>query len=222
MKKALYLLSLACLLCTCYEGPGTREKYIVSGNVYYPDSTPLPYAGINVMDIRYYWYGLEGMCGPLEGEFYGSTDDNGYFEVVVPDGGMERIEVSAYYRPTCDTDIVMYHYKASVKKSYSGKHGFEGLQLYTRIVEHPQRYPYWVPSCPFIGDSVQIIAQESIQKVEFSEGSKKVLLSMEYQDGDTAVMFFIPDTASLEKRYDFYIQYTAGGSVIAPVHLRKH
>ena len=222
MKKALYLLSLACLLCTCYDGPvGPREEYLVSGHVYYPDSTPLPKCGITVIDYEDYSFFEYGKT-VLENNFKTSTDRNGYFEVSIPNGGMKKISVTAARDVPCDTADSRFYHAGGIGVPYSGKHGFEGLKIYTQLKEVPQRYPYWVPSYPFIGDSVQIIARESIQKVEFLEESKTVLLSMEYQDGDTAVMFFIPETASLEKLYQFGIYTSTGSEIFAHVNLRKH
>lgn len=155
MKKLIFLLSvIPLIMVSCYEGPwGARQEYTVSGNVYYPDSTPLAYASILVADTQYYSHAMSGVS-ITDQDFSGRADENGYFEVTVPNGGKTGIWVMAYYQPTCDTAEVTYHYHGSITKHYSDKHGFECLQIYTYIMEHPRHYPYLEPSYPFIGDSV--------------------------------------------------------------------
>ena len=190
MKKSLLFLALVpFIFSACYEGPwGARQEYTVSGNVFFPDSvTPLIDAAVLVTDTTF-WTNWDGVHD-LETTYNGRTDENGYFEIVIPDGGKQGIRLMAMYYPTCDTAEVMYHYHGSARKRYSGRHCFENIQVYSYIIEHPVHYPYCVPSYPFIGDSVRIIATEPITRLELIEDRTICIFAMDYQEPDTSVMF---------------------------------
>ena len=227
MKKYLFIIVFVPILFNaCYEGEvGPREDYIVSGDIYYPDGTPLAFSGVNVIDTQFYSHAFSGTI-PTEKEYgCGGADKNGHFEIVIPNGGKRGICVEADFQPKCDTAEVNFHYHGELNKRYTDKHCFENLQIYTYIVEHPQRYPYCVPSYPFIGDSVLVVAQEPIEKIHLLEKNTE-LFSMEYNTGDTAVMFFLPETLSIEKQYylDIYCVTEQGYHFIGINlnHLRKH
>ena len=222
MKNSLLFLALApFMFSACYEGPiGNREEYIVSGNVYYPDSiTPLVDAHVGVTDTTFdaHWDGVHA----FETTYNGKTDENGYFEIVIPDGGKQGIRLIATYYPTCDTAEIMYHYHGSARQKYSGRHCFENLQVYSYIIEHPVHYPYCVPSYPFIGDSVRIIASNPIHRVELIEDRTTCIFAMDYQEPDTSVMFFIPDFTSIEKYNSVRILVKNGVCGIR-LNLREH
>ena len=221
MKKHFLLLMIVPLMMiSCYEGEvGEREEYIVSGYVYYPDSTPLGHADVVVNDTQFYSHALSGV-ELWDPEYGGKADENGYFEIVIPDGGKQGIHVMTYFQPTSDTAEVMYHYHGSKNKHYSGKHGFEGLQIYSYIIEHPIHYPYLIPSYPFIGDSVRVVETQPINRIILLEGNTEIF-SMEYQEPDTSVMFFIPGNISVDKQYYLDISRGQGYSGIT-LHLREH
>ena len=227
MKKLIFLLfMMPLIMVSCYEGPwGARQEYTVSGNVYYPDSTPLAHASILVADTQYYSHALSGVS-ISDRDFSGRADENGHFEVTVPNGGKTGIWVMAYYQPTCDTAEVTYHYHGSITKHYSDKHGFEGLQIYTYVMEHPRHYPYLEPSYPFIGDSVRVVSEYyPINHIEIYEvvnhSSRQVVSSMDYQQPDTSVMFFVPEELSVEKNYYIDVIWENGGAH-KKLHLREH
>lgn len=222
MKKSLLFLALVpFLFSACYEGPyGDREEYTVSGYVYYPDSiTPLVDAHVGVIDITFkaHWDGVHN----IETLYNGRTDENGYFEIVIPDGGKFSIDLTADYFPPCDTAEIMYHYHGDMYKRYSGRHCFENLHVYTYIKEHPVLYPYCDPSYPFIGDSVRIAASNPIQRIELIEERTTCIFAMDYQEPDTSVMFFIPDFVSMEK-YNSLCILVENGVCGIPLHLRQH
>lgn len=229
--KTKYLIIPALLVvmlssCSLFEdGPvGDREAYMVSGHVYYPDSLTLfPNVGIIVTDYHYYSISPGG-AHLSEAEFSGHTDENGYFEITVPEGGKIEVNVLAYYQPESDTGEVMFHYHGNAHRKYTGKHGFEDLEIYTYIIEHPYRYPYCIPSYPFIGDSVRIVMWAPISRIDLYEGRDFMnkIFSMEYQEPDTSVMFFIPESLSLDKYYTTDIYVTDGGNASLPLHLREH
>ena len=226
MKKHFLLLMIVPLMMiSCYEGDvGEREEYIVSGYVYYPDSTPLGHAAVVVNDTQFYSQALSGVM-LWDPEYGGKADENGYFEIVIPDGGKQGIHVMTYFQPTSDTAEVKYHYHGSKNKHYSGKHGFEGLQIYSYIIEHPIHYPYLIPSYPFIGDSVRVVAAYQITHIDLFEGNSSSnrhnISSVDYQEPDTSVMFLIPEGLSLETIYHLDVLGDNSGKYIR-LHLREH
>ena len=226
MKKCLFILALVPFIMTsCYEGDvGEREEYIVSGTVYFPDSTPIPYVDIGVIDSQYYSHALSGTM-IWEHAYCGKADENGHFAIVIPDGGKRGVWVDADYRPTCDTAEVNYQYIGDLHMRYTGKHCFENLQIYTVYREDPIRYPYLIPSYPFIGDSVQVVAEYPITHIDLFEGNstdnRHILSSVDYLEPDTCVMFYLPDSLSLETHYHLHVFWDNSGTYVR-LHLRQH
>ena len=225
MKKQIFISALMLAMFTsCFEGVEDREKYIVSGYVYCPDSTTtISNTRVSVTDVKPYVneWGLT----TTEMYYSDSTDENGYFEIVIPDGGKIEIRVMVNTQPdtifNCDTAEVMYQYRADTRKVYRGKHSFENLQIYSDKVMLPHQYPYCDPSVPYIGDSCRIVAMHPIYRVELIEERTTCIFAMDYQEPDTSVMFFIPDFVSIEKYYSVRILVENGVCGI-PLHLRQH
>ena len=226
MKKYLFLLGLITFLFSGCEMlfKADTEEYCVSGHVYYPDSiTPICNTDITVTDEQFYMGSL-GVAS-TDKDFDGETDETGYFEIVIPNGGKSEIRLIVNTRPDTiyngDTVKTIYQYRADTYKAYSGKHGFENLKIYTQKVTIPHRYPYCEPSVPYIGDSFRIVAVDSIQRVELIEDNSRCLLAIEYQEPDTTVMFFVPDCASVEKDHSLNV-YWKNGAAYKKLHLREH
>lgn len=225
--KAKYLIVpalLSVLLCACYDGPvGERSDYMVSGHVYYPDGTPFNKMWVSVLDYQYYAISPGG-AHLSEREYGGMTNENGYFEISISQGGMHAVTIDASYLPECDTAILDYFYIVEdTFIRYTNKHCFENLELFAERKIKSKVYPYFIPSYPIIGDSVRVVMTTPITKINLcEEGIKNVIFSMEYQQPDTSVMFYIPESVSLEKDYSADIYGEDGSRSITWLHLREH
>ena len=226
MKKQIFISALMLAMFTsCFEGVEDREEYLVSGHVYYPDSiTTISNTRVLVSDVKPYV--SEWGAAITDKCYFGSTDENGYFEIDIPDGGKMSIRVMVNTQPdtifNCDTAVVMYQFRADTGKVYRGKHSFENLHIYTNKVMLPHRYPYSDPSVPYIGDSCRIVAMHPIYRIELIEERTTCIFAMDYQEPDTSVMFFIPDCASVEKYNSVHIFWENGSGGILFFHLREH
>lgn len=224
MKKwyVTILLFSVLIFSGCVGQTGSIVEYTVSGYVYYPDSvTPLPKAAVGITDHIIYSAGYLTGSHPSERDYGTYTDNNGYFEITIPTGGAQKIEIYSVYRPQSDTAILYYQYIAHPQViKYTGKHCFENLKLVTAREEVIPIRPYYEPSYPFIGDSVKIIGRGNICLVNLFEDNSICLHSQEYDCTQEEVMFYVPETCDVGKSHQFEIFYE-GEYSYGRVTLRK-